>query len=217
MIEFDITMYYFDWQCTYNFYAPQNGVYHWHIVLDDEEEQNGCFKVKYTATDYPLMFVSEGSREPPPPGVFVLAATRTIISSYIDIHLLAKCNSVSLSMGVQLIGTALHLSTSLLCSNAKVPYRGEDSGTLPCAEVYLPSLAIDYSFTFNKYGLNNTLHNLRARCCFVNLVFQGIAIVLGGFQDVLRYAITNGKICDSYIIYKGIPSHWYCDILCQYI
>ncbi len=217
MIEFDITIYYFDWQCTYNFYAPQNRVYKWHIALDDKGYLfHGCFKVKYTATDYPLLFVSEGSREPPRPGVFVLAESMTLVSSYIHTQLLAKCNYLSLSMGLQVTGTALHLTNSFFCNNAKVSYRGDDIGTLPgiiyifeplhpCAELYLPSLSIEYSFTFNKYKIKNTPYNLRGRCCFVNLVFQGIRRIPGGFNDMLRYLIMNNKTCDSNIYYNGIP------------
>ncbi len=218
MIEYDETED-FPKRCTANFYAPPYGLNQWHITLDDKQTQHRCLKVKYAATDYPLMYVSQGLDDdgPPRPGVFVLKKSSSLISAYIHIQIHKMANCFPSTIGLTVTGIAQNFTQSFYCNNVNISYGGDQvegpheiffifEPFHPCAELHLPALPIRYAFMFNRYELKNTPYNFRRGiCCYVNLVLQGSPRVTGEFRNVLMFAITNDNQCESYIWYTGIP------------
>ena len=209
----------FDWQCASNFYAPQNGLYQWHIAIDNKQKQYDCLAAKYAATDYPLMYASQNPswHGPPRPGVFVLEESKVLISAYIYMHLLGKCTNYLFVVGLKLSGNALTFAKPYYCNSRNVSYEGtqmENPVILsfifepfnPCAEVRLPTLPIIYSFMFNLYELKNNPYNSKigSTCCFISLMFH-VRPRVADVQDVMGYAVTNNQACDSRVRYTGIP------------
>ncbi len=217
MLEYDESLR-FPEQCASNFYAHQNGLYQWHIALDEKQKRHGCLKVKYAATDYPLMYVSRGLGDDGPlrTGVFVLEKSISLISAYVHMQIHKLDNCFPLTMGLKVTGIALN-TPPFYCSTANISYGGDSleeplevffmfKPFHPCAEVYFSALPIRYYFSFNRYELKNTPYNFRrGRCCFVNLVLQERPTVKGELKNMLRYTVTNEKRCNSSIIYTGIP------------
>ena len=221
LIIFDDTKIY-GLPCKYEFYGHKNGFYQWHLDVDESQSHDSCVSVRYGATDYPFLYISNISSNPihSRQGMFTLEKNITLSSPYLQMWFRSVC--LPLKIGVRITGTALASAESYHCNNKSIAdtrAQTQERNTLVsflfepfhrCAALHMSRLSTQYYFNFNLYKgafrvANGVYTSERwSSCCFIQLVLRKGPERIE-HKDLFRFAVANDGICDTYVNYTGIP------------
>ncbi len=228
LIKFDDTRY--SILCKYEFYAPKNSFYKWHIDFDDNLIENRCFDVRYGATDYPLMDISDESIIPSGWNrrMVRLEKNTTLSSTYLGMSFLVfpEPGCIPFRTGIRITGMALSFTELSRCNNESIHVSHTESKTHEsditvsfnfepshrCAALHLPRTSTQYFFNFNLHKgiieVHNSIYTLKVKsmCCFIHLVLWGSPGITEEHKDQFRYAVPRFDSRDyQFVVYRGIP------------
>ncbi len=228
LIIFDDTRY--RMLCKYKFYAPKNSFYKWHVDFDDNPSQNRCLRVGYSATDYPLMDISNVSiiQSGWDKGMFRLEKNITLSSGNLGMsfQILPEPTCIPFRTGIRITGMALSFTELSRCNNESIHVSYTESKTHEsditvsfnfepshrCAALTLSRMSTEYFFNFNLHkgitAVRNSIYTLKVKnmCCFIHLLLRGSPGITEEHKDQFQYAvIRHGSRSYQFVFYSGIP------------